>query len=97
MAGFYSFVVFCPGELPLERYGILLERGPNTFNVLLRENLEDFLGHLTANGVRVVKHYRLDEFEPVPVPPLPNEAQCEFPNEFSGGNGLLTEKGLKPT
>ena len=85
--GFYSFTVFSPGEVPLEQYRILLERGPNTFNILLKEPPETFVETLVAHGVRIVAQHRLDDFEAVPLPQLTAEEISELPNELPGGNG----------
>jgi hypothetical protein len=64
MPEFYSFVVFAPDEIPLEKEHILLERGPNTFNVLL-DDVKGFVAKLTDSGVRIIRQHKLDEFEPV--------------------------------
>jgi hypothetical protein len=63
--GFYSFVVWSPGEIPLPTVKVVLERGSNTFNATI-DDIESFRFSLLGEDVRIIKECRLDTFETVP-------------------------------
>jgi hypothetical protein len=59
MGGFYSFRVFAPVEVMLIENFVVLDQGPNTFNVYV-DDLPSFLERLRSENVRVDAMHHLD-------------------------------------
>jgi hypothetical protein len=82
--GFYSFVVWSPGEITLPSIRVVLERGCNTFNTTI-DDIESFRTGLLGEGIRIIKEYRLDSLETVPpemaVGQLPTATDHVLPSE----------------
>lgn len=59
--GYYSYIGFCEvDEVELPTYGLFLEHGPVSFNIVV-DKVDEFETVLHRCGVRIVKRHDLDE------------------------------------
>ena len=86
----YSFKVWAEDDVILPKYFLTIGQGCDVFNQVVPD-LDKFVEELREEGVRVLAHYRLDDFEEIP----PVTVDLCLPTGEPGSDHLLLSTAVQ--